>query len=308
MVVAKSSAAAATEVKINYISRIFRRRAELKSQAPPPVTEWEIGVVSGSPSVPAAGVEVKGSDLTEALEVPELEVVIPSPADAYIEHIEQFPRPTREQDIFLMQVIETGRDAHSLLEAAESGAIARLHPTMKRLLRRAVLHGEKAQESLVQSHLREVVEIAKRASWSSVPLLDLIEEGNRGLISFEEISEYRKEEDFSSGAAEEIGNFINHECKLRGSRRVENLELFARVRGAAQELELQLGRPPTLQEMNAECLMEPKEILLILNFKENWESAPIDWSHHYPFIINRLWAPLIRKGWLSEGGPDEIEW
>lgn len=308
MVVAKSSAAAATEVKINYISRIFRRRAELKSQAPPPVTEWEIGVVSGSPSVPAAGVEVKGSDLTEALEVPELEVVIPSPADAYIEHIEQFPRPTREQDIFLMQVIETGRDAHSLLEAAESGAIARLHPTMKRLLRRAVLHGEKAQESLVQSHLREVVEIAKRASWSSVPLLDLIEEGNRGLISFEEISEYRKEEDFSSGAAEEIGNFINHECKLRGSRRVENLELFARVRGAAQELELQLGRPPTLQEMNAECLMEPKKILLILNFKENWESAPIDWSRHYPFIINRLWAPLIRKGWLSEGGPDEIEW
>src|SRR5699024_9419608 len=96
----------------------------------------------------------------------------------YLTDIGQYALLTKDDEVRLAQAIEAGNEAREELEADAKGMTA----ARKRELRRTSRSGERAQRTFVQSNLRLVVSIAKKYQASGLPLLDLIQEGNLGLM------------------------------------------------------------------------------------------------------------------------------
>src|SRR6478609_12181796 len=95
----------------------------------------------------------------------------------YLTDIGQYPLLTKDDEVRLAQAIEAGAAARVEMEAGGT-----LTPARKRELRRDLRAGEDAERTFVQSNLRLVVSIAKKYQASGLPLLDLIQEGNLGLM------------------------------------------------------------------------------------------------------------------------------
>src|SRR5258706_5038465 len=113
----------------------------------------------------------------------------------YLTDIGQYPLLTKDDEVRLAQQIEKGNASREQLTAAKG-----LTPAKKRELRRGIRHGEDAQQTFVQSNLRLVVSIAKKYQASGLPLLDLIQEGNLGLMHAVEKFDWRKGFKFSTYA------------------------------------------------------------------------------------------------------------
>src|SRR6478609_5996885 len=96
----------------------------------------------------------------------------------YLEDIGRHQLLTKDDEARLAQDIEAGKAARETLDTVDKG----LTRAEKRDLQRLVRKGENAQRQFVQSNLRLVVSIAKRYQASGMPLLDLVQEGNLGLI------------------------------------------------------------------------------------------------------------------------------
>src|SRR5918996_886765 len=114
----------------------------------------------------------------------------------YLTDIGQYPLLTKDDEVRLAQAIEAGNAARVELEAG----VATLSPARKRELRRCARDGEDAERTFVQSNLRLVVSIAKKYQASGLPLLDLIQEGNLGLMHAVEKFDWRKGFKFSTYA------------------------------------------------------------------------------------------------------------
>src|SRR5438309_7264069 len=113
----------------------------------------------------------------------------------YLTDIGQYPLLTKDDEVRLAQAIEGGNAARCELEKGSS-----ISASKKRELRRSVTEGEQAQRTFVQSNLRLVVSIAKKYQASGLPLLDLIQEGNLGLMHAVEKFDWRKGFKFSTYA------------------------------------------------------------------------------------------------------------
>src|SRR5690606_28994748 len=105
----------------------------------------------------------------------------------YLTDIGQYPLLTKDDEVRLAQAIEAGNAARMELEAEGR----KLTPARKRELRRTARAGEEAERTFVQSNLRLVVSIAKKYQASGLPLLDLIQEGNLGLMHAVEKFDWR---------------------------------------------------------------------------------------------------------------------
>ncbi len=114
----------------------------------------------------------------------------------YLTDIGQYPLLTKDDEVRLAQAIEAGRAAEAEVAKATKG----LTTAKKREMRRCVIEGEQAQQTFVQSNLRLVVSIAKKYQASGLPLLDLIQEGNLGLMHAVEKFDWRKGFKFSTYA------------------------------------------------------------------------------------------------------------
>jgi len=114
----------------------------------------------------------------------------------YLTDIGQYPLLTKEDEVRLAQAIEAGTEARAEFENIDT----ELTPAKKRELRRAMQKGEQAERTFVQSNLRLVVSIAKKYQASGLPLLDLIQEGNLGLMHAVEKFDWRKGYKFSTYA------------------------------------------------------------------------------------------------------------
>src|SRR5438270_4108006 len=114
----------------------------------------------------------------------------------YLTDIGQYPLLTKDDEVRLAQAIEGGYAGQAELD----GKGKDITPARRRELRRQIQGGEDAQRTFVQSNLRLVVSIAKKYQASGLPLLDLIQEGNLGLMHAVEKFDWRKGFKFSTYA------------------------------------------------------------------------------------------------------------
>jgi RNA polymerase sigma factor (sigma-70 family) len=182
----------------------------------------------------------------------------------YLTDIGQYPLLTKDDEVRLAQQIESGNAARGELESSKSLTAGR-----KRELRRHVQEGDDAQRTFVQSNLRLVVSIAKKYQASGLPLLDLIQEGNLGLMHAVEKFDWRKGFKFSTYATWWIRQAITRGIANTGRTirlPVHAGDTLARLQKARARLELKLGRPATLAELSAEVEMPEDKVTEALRF------------------------------------------
>ena len=182
----------------------------------------------------------------------------------YLTDIGQYPLLTKEDEVRLAQAIEAGVAARTEMEAGGTITAAR-----KRELRKQLRAGEDAERTFVQSNLRLVVSIAKKYQASGLPLLDLIQEGNLGLMHAVEKFDWRKGFKFSTYATWWIRQAITRGIANTGRTirlPVHAGDTLARLQKARSRLELKLGRPATLAELSAEVEMPEDKVTEALRF------------------------------------------
>jgi len=177
----------------------------------------------------------------------------------YLTDIGQYPLLTKDDEVRLAQQIEFGNAARGeLLDGT-----ANLTPAKRRELRRTAREGDDAQRTFVQSNLRLVVSIAKKYQASGLPLLDLIQEGNLGLMHAVEKFDWRKGFKFSTYATWWIRQAIQRGIANAGRTirlPVHAADNLARLQKERAGLEARLGRPATLDELAAELDLAPERV------------------------------------------------
>jgi len=183
----------------------------------------------------------------------------------YLTDIGQYPLLTKEGEVRLAQQIEKGVDARSELDVSGD----KVAPARRRELRRSVRRGDEAVRTFVQSNLRLVVSIAKKYQASGLPLLDLIQEGNLGLMHAVEKFDWRKGFKFSTYATWWIRQAITRGIANTGRTirlPVHAGDTLARLQKARSRLELKFGRPATLSELAVEVEMSEEKVTEALRF------------------------------------------
>ncbi|HBL08636.1 MAG: sigma-70 family RNA polymerase sigma factor [Acidimicrobiales bacterium] len=183
----------------------------------------------------------------------------------YLTDIGQYPLLTKEGEVRLAQQIEKGVEARSELDVSGD----KVAPARRRELRRSVRRGDEAVRTFVQSNLRLVVSIAKKYQASGLPLLDLIQEGNLGLMHAVEKFDWRKGFKFSTYATWWIRQAITRGIANTGRTirlPVHAGDTLARLQKARSRLELKFGRPATLAELAVEVEMSEEKVTEALRF------------------------------------------
>lgn len=168
----------------------------------------------------------------------------------YLTDIGQYPLLTKDDEVRLAQEIEAGNAARAELAAGGK----HLTPAKRRELRRVGREGDEAQRTFVQSNLRLVVSIAKKYQASGLPLLDLIQEGNLGLIKSVHRFDDRRGFRFSTYAHWWIRQAIERAIMNKGAQVRLPVHVFDARRELARvtrDLTHALGREPTLDELAA---------------------------------------------------------
>ncbi|MBW3580248.1 MAG: sigma-70 family RNA polymerase sigma factor [Actinobacteria bacterium] len=182
----------------------------------------------------------------------------------YLADIGRYPLLTKDDEVRLAQAIEAGNDARGRLDTEDH-----LSPPTSRQLRRTVARGLDAERTFVQSNLRLVVSIAKKYQASGLPLLDLVQEGNLGLMHAVEKFDWRKGFKFSTYATWWIRQAITRGIANTGRTirlPVHAGDTLVRLQKARSRLELKLGRTPTLREIAAEVGLPEDKITEALRF------------------------------------------
>jgi len=190
----------------------------------------------------------------------------------YLSGIGKYQLLSKNDEARLAQVIEAGREAASVVQSASS-----LTPAKRSELRRLIHEGEEAHQVFVQSNLRLVVSIAKRYQASGLPLLDLVQEGNLGLIHAVEKFDWRKGFKFSTYATWWIRQAISRGIANTGRTirlPVHVSDMLTRISQARTALSLKLGRPATLDELAAATMMSRESLVEALG----WRSEPLSLS------------------------------
>jgi RNA polymerase primary sigma factor len=166
----------------------------------------------------------------------------------YLDGIGMYTLLTADEEVSLAKTIERGRKAELALAAGTGGKATDLD--------RAIQEGLAARRRFIQANLRLVVSIAKRYQRSGLPFLDLVQEGNLGLIRAVEKFEYRKGFKFSTYATWWIRQSISRAIadKSRTIRvPVHMMDTIGQVQSAESDLLKRLGRAPTDAEIAEEA-------------------------------------------------------
>jgi len=184
----------------------------------------------------------------------------------YLTDIGQYPLLTKDDEVRLAQAIEAGTEARAKL--AEKGKD--LTPARRREQHRFVKIGEDAQQTFIRSNLRLVVSIAKKYKASGLPLLDLIQEGNLGLMHAVEKFDWRKGFKFSTYATWWIRQAMTRGISNTGRTirlPVHASDTLTRLRKAQSYLELKLGRSATLAELGHEVEMSEEKLIEAFRYR-----------------------------------------
>ncbi|MDH3607244.1 MAG: sigma-70 family RNA polymerase sigma factor [Acidimicrobiia bacterium] len=174
----------------------------------------------------------------------------------YLDEIGTYALLEAEDEVELAKLIEEGEDARQALTRARSGA-------RRAELEETLLAGEDAKARFIQANLRLVVSIAKRYTASGLPFLDLIQEGNLGLIRAVEKFDWTKGFKFSTYATWWIRQAINRAIadKARTIRApVHMTDTIGRLQKAETYIFARLGRTPTVEELVEETGIDEKKV------------------------------------------------
>lgn len=187
-----------------------------------------------------------------------------SPADTvglYLDEVSGHELLSAEDEVHLARAMERGKKAKVFLESGE-------YPRSDRpQLMRAIAEGDEAKMSFIRSNLRLVISIAKRYSGRGLDLLDLIQEGNLGLIRAVEKFDWRKGFKFSTYATWWIRQAITRGLGNNGRTirlPVHMVDVVRTVQDTRQSLHDQLHRMPTLEEISEVSGLDTERVLAAL--------------------------------------------
>ncbi|HSQ38240.1 MAG TPA: RNA polymerase sigma factor RpoD [Acidimicrobiia bacterium] len=186
------------------------------------------------------------------------EIEVSDPVRMYLQEIGRVPLLDAQQEVELSMQMETGRRAAEKLRAGgEAG------PAERTILERARRDGDRAQQRLVEANLRLVVSIAKKYVGRGMPLLDLVQEGNLGLMRAVEKFDYRKGFKFSTYASWWIRQAVTRALADQGRTirvPVHMVETINKLAAVQRNLSQELGREPTIDEIAADLELEPAKV------------------------------------------------
>jgi RNA polymerase primary sigma factor len=206
-------------------------------------------------------IEEDGPDALDAAPLGADELVaVSDPVRMYLQEIGRVPLLSPQQEVELAMQNEAGLRAVAKLSAEPPSVLS---VEDKSILELTVRNGEAAQRRLVEANLRLVVSIAKKYVGRGMPLLDLIQEGNLGLMRAVDKFDYRKGFKFSTYATWWIRQSVTRALadQARTIRvpvhMVETINRLAQVQRALMQ---DLGREPSIDEIAEEMEVEPDKV------------------------------------------------
>jgi len=217
--------------------------------------------------MPLIGVESVSSDDTIGL---------------YLKEMSRVPLLSAVEETALAQRIENGRFAADALKRLNGRASA----VRRRGLEQQVEDGQLAREHIIKANTRLVVSVAKRYIGRGVPFLDLIQEGNLGLMKAVEKFEYQRGFRFSTYATWWIRQTITRSIADQGRTIRIPVHMVDRIRQLyrlTHEMEQKLGRAPNIEELAEELELPTNKV---------------DW------MLRVSWLPLSLESPVNEDDED----
>jgi len=191
----------------------------------------------------------------------------------YLKEMARVPLLTTEQEVDLAKRLERGLNADKKLCKLNGSASYKKRAE----LQGQVEDGGAAREHLIKANTRLVVSIAKKYINRGVPFLDLIQEGNLGLMKAVEKFDYRRGYRFSTYATWWIRQTITRAIADQGRTIRVPVHMSDRIRRlykAARQLEQSCGRKPTPEEIATELNLEPRKVQWML--KVSWRPISLE--------------------------------
>jgi RNA polymerase primary sigma factor len=187
----------------------------------------------------------------------------------YLNEIGRVPLLTPAEEIHLAKQLERGRQAERKLRSVP------VESEEAQALRTYVCEGDKARDQLIKANTRLVVSIAKKYAGQGLPLSDLIQEGNVGLMKAVEKYDHRRGFRFSTYAAWWIRQAVVRALANQG--RIIRLPVYVgdryrKLQRVSTEFEQAWGRKPSLQELADETGLMPTQVHRILPINPSFDS------------------------------------
>jgi RNA polymerase primary sigma factor len=218
----------------------------------------------------------------EVYELPDDEAI--DVVGLYLKEMSAVPLLNMEQEVDLAKRIEAGKKARRNLNKLNGST-----PLQKKQQYEAVIEdGRLAREHLIKANTRLVVSIAKKYMGRGVPFLDLIQEGNLGLMKGVSKFDYRRGFRFSTYATWWIRQTITRSIADQGRTIRVPVHMIDRIRllyKTAHTLEQKLGHPPTVEDL-AEALNEDLD--------------KVDW------MLRVSWLPLSLESPVGDEDDSEL--
>jgi RNA polymerase primary sigma factor len=209
--------------------------------------------------------EAKESESAEEDAFDLSQIEIDDSISLYLKEIGRVPLLTAAEEVSLAKRMERGRDARQVLAEGVDDWEER------EKLRWYVRDGQAAQEHLIKANSRLVVSVAKKYVGRGVPFLDLIQEGNIGLIRAVKKFDYRRGYKFSTYATWWIRQAVTRAIADQGRTirvPVHMYEQINRLTRTSRQLVQELGRDPTTEEIAEELGVTPRKVEHIMRVSQ----------------------------------------
>jgi len=198
-----------------------------------------------------------------AVGAPDLsDVPVSDPTDLYFREMGREPLLTAEEEVELAKLVSKGAQASERLKND-----GRLTPEEIEDLKRAVAEGEAARQRLIRANTRLVISVAKRYVGQGVPFLDLVQEGNLGLMKAVDKFDHERGYKFSTYATWWIRQAVSRAVSDQGRTIRLPVHIGDKLRllhRASRELEQDQGRPATPEEIADILDVAPERVRRLL--------------------------------------------
>jgi RNA polymerase primary sigma factor len=189
------------------------------------------------------------------------DIDVDDPISLYLREIGRVPLLTAQEEVILAKAMEQGKLAYRSLARGVKNARDR-----QRLVNK-MQEGDGARDHLIRANSRLVVSVAKKYLGRGVPFLDLIQEGNIGLIRAVKKFDYKRGYKFSTYATWWIRQAVTRAIADQGRTirvPVHMCDQINRMARATRELAQDLGREPTTEEIAVQLGVPPKKVQKII--------------------------------------------